>query len=76
MVIVHHMFIICRDRWLCQSVCVRRTAFSDGIAGVLVAGFVFQVLGGCDLFLQEGASLFQLLQRNLKTHNKCKLLPS
>lgn len=42
---------------------VSHTPLSDGVASFLVAGFVFQVLGCCDLFLQEGAPLFQFLQR-------------
>ena len=50
-----------------MCVCVRHTAFSDSVAGLLVAGFVLQVLGRCDLSLQEGAPLVQLLQRHLKT---------
>ncbi len=50
------------------SVYVLHTAFSDSVAGLLVAGFVLQVLGCCDLSLQEGASLVQLLQTLLKIH--------
>lgn len=55
---------------MCVCVRERRTAFSDSVAGILVAGFVLQVLGSCDLSLQQGAPLFQLLQRCLKTHDK------
>lgn len=50
----------------------RHTAFCNSIASILVAGFVFQILGSCDLFFQEGAPLFQLLQRNLTNKKKHK----
>ena len=51
---------------MCVRESVTRTAFGDGVACLLIAGFVLQVLGCCDLSLQEGTLLVQLPQRVLK----------